>query len=427
MKNDNFVNGINVKKTQQENLFADRLITIFFFTAILLGVCLHFTALLPERTNTFLYISSLVFGYAGIFIFIIKTSSDKLKHNRIFYWWILIVVYMTSFGMISSGGKWRSHDSLSWFVTQDLRYVMYMAIGFALANKAFIKKYHKLMKFLGGVCIVFGILALKDYNFNINIVASGGRIGIWDISYYYWWLSASIFAYNFSYSRITGKDKFIGYGSFITYLVIGMLFLKRSVLINILALLTFTTFLNSRQDKVDKKINPRVIRILIVGALLIVVILVLGKQLKNSYFGVVFDSLINRFTEGESLGYDRTNEASKYFASVSPIYYIMGQGLGNYVITDHFLNALHIGLYNIIYKGGIFYFAFWIYLIIDFIKKIFIRKQLSQYNLVCLCVALSATLSMLYELSFTYTIDIIGYATPIAYLVQSEKGDREEI
>ena len=128
------------------------------------GVCVHFVAVLPISINKFLYLSSTVFGYMGILLFIMRTM-NRLGANKVFYWWIALVLYMTILGIILSRGAWKSSNSLSWFISQDLRYVMYTAIGFALANKAFIKEYHKIMKFLGVLSIFFGILAIFVENF----------------------------------------------------------------------------------------------------------------------------------------------------------------------------------------------------------------------------------------------------------------------
>ena len=85
------------------------------------------------------------------------------------------------------------------------------------------------MKILGIFAIIFGIIAIFLFDFSLDISA---RINTWTLSYYFWWLSASVFAYLFAYSRIMNKDKLIGYGVLIIYVILGILFLKRSVLFN---------------------------------------------------------------------------------------------------------------------------------------------------------------------------------------------------
>lgn len=413
--------SINGKYT----LDTPKVINAFFSISIILGVILHFNDIIATNISRMAIIGSLFFGYAGVFLFIIK-SSKKLYENRIFYIWLILCAYMMSIGIVFSGGLWRSSVSINWLLIQDLRYVMYTAIGFVFANKSLINKYHQVMKFLGVAAIIFGVLALLNYDFSESAYNINIRQGIWTISYYYWWLSAAIFAYLFSYSRITGKDKFIGYGTFITYVVLGILFLKRSVVINGVFLIIITDYLKPNRNKSNNKYLKLALKM---GKIIMVIILVsvfwgdrIHLLLNDTYLGNVVEAIFSRFEIDSFRTYDRSREADLYFVYVSWFYWIFGQGIGNYVsVGGYFLNALHTGFYNIIYKGGVFYFLFWIYLIKNFVKALFVKNRLSEYTLVCLCVALSATLSLLYEFSFTYTILPIGYSTSIAYLVQNMK------
>jgi len=312
---------------------------------------------------------------------------------------------------------------LSWLISQDIRYLMYFTLGIILSRKNFISFYHRTMQYLGILAIIFGFVAIFLYPFQFSSLELGARLGIWDVPYYLWWLSASVFAYNYSYSRMTNKSRVIGYGCFLVYLIFGLLFLKRSSLINCLFLLVFPFIMKRNLQKISLK-KVLLFSLLIMFCVLLFILfkdIILESNIFK-YISVAVDQLINRFEIDSFSTYDRARETSNFFEKSSMLDIILGYGIGNYLVYDGFLyNALHTGWSNLFYKGGIFYFGFWVYLFINFIILFYKKRKLSDYMLACLMVGFSASLSMLYEFSWTYTILPIGYATPIAYLLQSEK------
>lgn len=403
----------------KDNLKIKRILIGLFYLSVGIGVALNFMALMPIKISQILVMLSLLFGYTAI-LFYIVISYNWLESNKVFYYFLVVLIYMLIVGIMLSHGRWRSSESFGWFINQDLRYVMYMALGFSFASEGLFDRYHKMMQFLGVIALIFGAIALKNYKFDINLVASGNRIGTWDLPYYLWWLSECVYVYNFSYSKITGKSKVIGYGCLIAYLILGLLFLKRSCLVNVIAIIVITTQLKQTKKSSIKNNFKFLLFLMLFGITLYFAYKLAQKNVGIPYVNAIINSLLGRFENGNLQSYDRSIEKNLYFITVSKISIITGQGLGNYIITDRLINALHIGFYNIVYKGGVVFLIFWIYIIINVAKKIFIRKNLSEIELVCLATALSAFLSLVYEFSFTYTILIIGYATPIAYITQAK-------
>jgi len=294
-------------------------------------------------------------------------------------------------------------------------------MGFSLVPLNQINFYKKLMKGLGLLAILFGVIALVVYPYDLSGVS--GRIGIWSMPYYLWWLSGAIFVYNYASARIASANKIIGYGSFFTYLILGLLFLKRAAFLNCLMLFLFCELIRPKKRYYSKrKVN------LFFVVLILVVLLVMFENRKiattdvYNYFDSVFMSLSNRFQQDSFDTYDRATEAMIVLKNSTNMEKIFGYGLGNYpVINGHLYSTLHTGAYNYIFKGGIVYLAFWLYLFTHFLLAFCRRKYLTIYDLVCLSVLFSAILSSFYEFGFTSTILPIGYATPIAYLVDKVK------
>lgn len=384
----------------------NKVIHSLFYISVILGVVYHFQAVLPTRLSHIIVSLSIISGYFGILLHI----HSNVKHlNRLIFYWLLLVMYMFIIGFINSGFH---YTTIIYLVTQDIRYVMYFTIGLIYADKLFLRYYNKMIIFLGAVSILFAILALMNLNLKINLIAT--RQGIWTISYYYWWLSCSIFAYIFPYTVITGKHRLIGYGTLASYFILGLIFQKRSALINVIFIILITILLNPNKNSKSKYLNilNRLIFLFITSIFVIAVINICVPN--DSYVGMLLLSLLDRFQDVDNV--DRLQEVDEYFRAVSPLSYVLGQGIGNYITTNRTLNALHIGFYNTIYRGGILYLLFYFSIFIKAIKAFINRHKLSSQGLICLCTTLSAFLSMAYEFAWGYTIVVFGYATSMAYI-----------
>lgn len=393
------------------------MVAIFFYIAILSGVVTNFAGVLPDSIKYLFYAISIVFGYHGIFLYIISKRKTA-KSDHFLMLWLFLVLYMFILGFIRSNFYTNNFD-VGIFLSTDVRYVMYITIGIIMANPKYISNYHQIMLKIGYLSIIFAVIALINYDFDIYRAQLGSRIGIWELPYYLWWLSGGVFSYLYPYSRLTGNNKIAGYGSLISYSVLGLLFLKRSAFINTIFILLITEYFlydcvqgNAINAKKNIKFMLTVLMVFFVFVLL----------LQLPYFNVVITNLFARFmTQGNFFEYDRAYEATTYFEQVHFFDLILGQGLGHYVQTYRQINALHTGVYNTIYKGGIIYLIFILAICKNSIKAFIDRKELSTYSLICLCTSFSFLTSLLYEMSFTYTLVILGYATPITIVFNTKK------
>jgi len=407
-------------RNNKKNLLISNNIKVLFTISIIVGVVVNFSNLLPQKLNNFLFIFSLFAGVFGIFLFLINERNIFKKDLTLFMIWLLLCVYMMLMGLLNFSISNRSFV-LGTLISMDCRYVVYWGIGFLLAEPNYIDYYKKLMYFLGYLGTILGIIALIIYPYNIGSIQN--RLGVWSMSYYLWWLPSSVFAYNFAYTRMTGKNKFVGYGSYYTFLILGLLFLKRVALVNCIFLFILSIFLSPVKTKISLR---KIVYVLVIIIVIVLTLLLFLDNIKQTdvykYGSTIIDNLFARFEDDSFTDYDRANEATLVLNNSSKIEKIFGYGLGSYAVIDgHLYPTLHTGIFNYLYKGGIFYLGFWIFLFIKFILLFLRKNKLSNYSLVCLMVAFSAILSSFYEFGFTHTIIPIGYATPIAYLVRIAK------
>jgi hypothetical protein len=162
-----------------------------------------------------------------------------------------------------------------------------------------------------------------------------------------------LFPYWFLQFYYTGKNKV---GLYLLLINVGMsiILLKRSGFSNTLLIMALA-FITS-------KFNFRSLVFLIVS--------VIGFLGIIFYFSELFDLLLFRFfgevTDLED--WDRNLEIKEFFDSVKNFQLFTGFGVNNYLNmlyvgqTEEGVNSLHIGIYNIIYKGGLLYSLYMIYL-----------------------------------------------------------------
>lgn len=279
--------------------------------------------------------------------------------------------------------------------------------------------FHKIMQILGIASIIAAVFGLLFFDFSFKAITD--RTMSWSFSYYCWWLSTACFSYWGYYAIIVKKEKLLGYGVVLSYLILGVLFLKRAAFINVVVLVLFANLIS----------NKYLIKSTGMILTLVVSIILLVFMMRVFHFDAVFsffDLLFNRFENIEELkDIDRIREWEAYYENTSGFQFLIGNGIGHYPflqVSENFsiekLNALHIGLYNIIFKGGVLYSIFYIFLYLKIFKKFFRFNALSRYELVCLGVALSAFISLFYEGSWTYALEPFCISAPIFYIAQSK-------
>lgn len=330
------------------------------------------------------------------------------KIHRLNPWersFLILIIYFFLVGFLHGGGM--SNSIIGLMLSQDIRYVMFFLIGGMFAFGGNMKSFHQIMKILGVISIIFGILALLTFNPTVQKIDT--REGTWSISYYYWWCSSACFYYWGYYVMFEKKDQVIGYGVMIAYVVLGLLFLKRSAVVEFAVVLAFYTIFAPKKRGYLKPII-----LVLLGFVVIMV-------MRGSFVKTLYDLMMGRF--GVAMEeFDRAIEADSYFASANTIDLIFGNGIGHYYDSfgikeaERTLNALHLGWANIIYKGGVFYALFMIILYLSVIKRVFLLPK-DNYGKVCLGVAISSLASLFYAGGWTYTIIPFCISAPIFYTV----------
>lgn len=382
----------------------------FSAIAIFSGLVTNFAGLMSDPLKYIFYTVSLIFGYGAIYIALLYSTNKNIKkYLRV---WTLVIFYLLIVGAIRSD-FFANGFNVGTFLAQDLRFVMYVGIGILLADSPRILYFQKIIHTIAYISIIFGIIALANFNFDYAMASEGARLGIWSLPYYLWWASGSVYAYMYPYYRLSGKNKVAGIGSLFVYLLLGLMFIKRSVAVNAIITIVLTEIFvgYEKKQKHTGRLSATIKIILIIAVLL-------GIGMAIPYTRVLLISLAKRFfSQGNLFEYDRAQEATVYFRGASISELIFGQGIGHYVVTYRELNGLHIGVYNLIYKGGVFLLFIYIYIFLRIISLFLHRKEMRKNQLIWLTVAVSYVICMLYEGTWSYTIYMIQYVTPIVCLL----------
>ena len=136
----------------------------------------------------------------------------------------------------------------------------------------------------------------------------------------------------------------------------------------------------------------------------------------EDYFNLIFGRFSDTYSNFES--WDRNTEFQVFLEKITLIQLFSGFGANNYINMyyigeyDKALNALHIGAYNLLYKGGVLYVFFMLYLS----QKIFSLYKYIQYDIeikIGFIIGLIYLFSHTYEQSWNYLPTIFFTLLPI--------------
>lgn len=400
--------NLSKKESQSLGLITWCLILSLLYQTFHMSVVLRYMVLVD--------IFIIIVGLLGCAVFL---SNHSLKgYPKCFLWLIFYFIIVGSM----YGDRILSGANLNIILSQDLKYVMLFLMGGIFAyNSDTMTYFHRLMKWLAIISIVFGILGLISFNYVESVIAE--REGTWTLSYYYWWASCACFSYWGYYALFVKKNRVLGLGVLLVYLVLGALFVKRAAIVNGVVMMAVYILLNR------KNIASSFLR----GALVTISFIAMLYVITPSLFSGVKETYTSRFEEVEDMeSFNRNQEAYSYFDQASTIQLIFGNGIGHYpklVVKNYTyqrsdqINALHSGWANVIYKGGFLYALFYIAMLIAVIREFFNNRKLNSYQLVCLGVSISSFVSMLYEGSWTYTIISVCTSAPLFYLLSNNKNE----
>lgn len=352
---------------------------------------------------------STIFAIVAIINF--YSNSESPKTTGMVKFFAVVAVYMFLVGVVG-GSLSVGKTTLLLTITQDLRYVALFWLGglYASSDK-YMAFFHIIMKRLAWIAVLMCLLAL------ILILGTGSfnqRESEDNLIYHLWWSATGMMYCCYFGLMVESKDRKQFILVLVFYFVLGMAFLKRSCFIDTLLILALSLFISSRN-----KGGNKTFRIILILVVIMVVLLSLFPAINN----VVFSALFDRFNSVDTLDeFDRVIETNQFLSNTTKWQRLFGFGIGNYLTYDRYdtggsslLNALHLGYMNIVYKGGVLYVLFYIILYFKIFKVWFKKYHKPVFYYVCLGVAISSLVSLLYEGSWTYTITPFCISAPIFY------------
>lgn len=347
--------------------------------------------------NTLIKAISLILGLIGLVIYM----AERQLANRMLDKWLLLALYMLLVGVINARGM---TDSFYTLLRTDLSYIMFTAIGFALADDAFDKDRVYIFRMILLFSIACGAYAIL--NFKGSIVDLLYRnIDTNYANYVLWGVTSNVFAYAGYFALINKENELLGLVLVLLNVILGLLFQKRSVIADSAVLIVFCAFnylMNNRG-----MLRHRIKVVLKGMGILLVIFACMVIIYSNS---IILQAMVNqtfaRITGSNLSDYDRQREANNFVENSSLGEKVFGYGIGYYLTSPTWgiYTMLHIGYYNLLYKGGVFYILFWLYILRRSAKALRNMRYLDRYSLACLFITLSAFVSMVYEFSWSEMI-----------------------
>ena len=278
---------------------------------------------------------------------------------QILFIWLLLIPFVFSYG---SNVSFVIYEGLY----HDYRYLGFFSLSFLFISDKSVFYKDQLFQKIGGIAFVAGIIAILIMDKSLSAISN--RSSGFTLPYYLWWIV--MWAYPYLFLKYLMKDfSRLGLWLFVLHVLLSLLFLKRAGLVDAGMLVCFHFIFSSSSSIRIKSIFIGVVAIFI----------------GISFFSNVLDLVADRFyNDSENLEqWDRNIEVLEFFTVTSEKDRLIGFGANNYVKMTYIgeenkpVNALHIGAYNLIYKGGYLYVA---YLVLILIQILSLRKYLSYSN-----------------------------------------------
>lgn len=400
------IQGLNIRNNIEYSLMG---------IAIVMAFGIHFSSLMPVMIYYIMVIASLVTGWLGIAVYLAKRN---ISVNLILAIWLILIVYMVFIGFFQSG---FGHYDISEMGSQDLRYVMYIAIGLIMGYSE--DAYSFYTDFMYKICfviIILSIISICTYDYNMLYITGRGRGYLWSFHYYVYWCAETLVRFCFVRSVFTKEKRLEGIAIFSIFMIYSTLFVKRASLLNAVLLVFLCILGLKRENKLNKIRVFSFVLLLIFGSVLIMYALFS----RVPYFHQLVLRMMERMSVSISSGGDgRLEEVQYYIQNASITEMIFGQGIGRYIYKEpRTINAIHVGFYDLFYRGGIPLFLFWVLIGVQAIKKWLGKKEISTETTINLVIIISVILEMGYGMSWTYSALPIGFATSIGYIFRSSKG-----
>lgn len=331
----------------------------------------------------------LILGFIVSFYWFSKGLSQFLNPSikSIYNFWILMIIWFFLVPIVFFGVGINS-ELFYQGIYHDYRYLLFSFLPFMLVGNYESKYFQKIFNKVGSVAVFSGIIGLILVDKSFSSVSE--RKGVWSLSYYLWWVVICAYPYLYLKNIYLKKD-YKGWLLIILHLLFSIFFLKRSGFVGALIIISLTFIFSEKSSKFLKSI-------LIVGVIFAISFVFLGDYL---------NLLVLRFEGDDLQQFDRNLELKEFFRVASSNELLTGFGANNYIkmeyigIQDNAVNSLHIGFYNLIYKGGLLYVLFITYLAVQIISL----KKYINYNpeiKIGFIMGIFFLLTLFYENSWSY-------------------------
>jgi len=316
-------------------------------------------------------------------------KSFNYEINNIFRFWMFMISWFIIVPIIFFDFN-ISAELFYQGMSHDYSYLMFSVLPFIFITDKYYAAFIKLNQRASILALACGIVALVIVDKSFSSVSD--REAVFSLPYYLWWV-VTVF-YPYMYLRFTYIDKNkIGLYLFILHILLSLFFLKRAGFVNAILLVVLVTVFSGNYVKKVKLL------LIFTGIGLVFLFL----------FGNYISLLTDRFSQDNSNinEWDRNLELIEFFDKVSFQQLITGFGMNNYLKMyyvgelDKPVNALHIGIYNLIYKGGIFYLLFFFYLTYN-IVKLYKFIQINSEIKIGFIIGIIYLIGFLFENSWSY-------------------------
>lgn len=320
--------------------------------------------------------------------------------NSIYKFWMIMLLYFFSIPLFDS----KFNFNIGTFyqgVFHDYKYLLFATLPFLFITDSSKIYYDKIFKNVGYVALAAGCIAILISDKSLSNVAS--RKETFTLTYFLWWIVLMVFPYLFLNFYYRKKFK-VGYYLIIIHFILSFLFLKRAGFLNGILVVFFALIFSKQRSKIG------------IALLFLILLVFFASLLFNDYI----DLLMSRFTKDSTNleEWDRNTEAEEFFNKVSFAQLITGFGANNYIkmyyvgVYDKAVNALHIGAYDTIYKGGVLYVLFKLYVGIKIISLYKYIKHSIEIK-IGFIIGIIFIISHFYEQSWSYLPTIFFTLLPI--------------
>jgi hypothetical protein len=410
-------------------------LSIWFATACLLagllGVPAYGFPYLPGVIWNALSFTCLSCGLLAILVWVFIENGLRYLTpltRKLFGFWLLLCVQMLILGYFtpSIGGQ----PYLSRIII-DLKYATYFTIAFIYVNPCYLRFFVTQMMIIGVIGILAGLWAVSVADYNISAI-NERSYNTWSLPYYLWWMLVN-YQFWFFYAINYRRHVSLAYGTVGLYLLLGLIFLKRISLFNVVMLFIVAGVIavfRQRRKQTQRTLRSSRFMLYIIYSIILSIVLFCGLMVTSGKLttdmhvaGNLFSLTIDRFTNvinGES-EFDRGHEFAIYLQQTTTLDMLMGNGFGIYnTLLDPASPALglHVGWANIFYKGGIPLVIFYAILVFGVVKNV--KHQVQKNEIAVFTgIAICYFCSLFFEGHWNQMPNIFIYATAILYVINN--------